>query len=54
MGHNPISIIPCHRGVGASGSLMGYAGDIGKKLKLLSHEGVDTSKLFVPAKSTAP
>lgn len=54
VGHNPISIvIPCHRVVGADGSLTGYAGGIGKKLWLLEHEGVDMSRLFVPAKGTA-
>lgn len=53
--HNPISImIPCHRVVGANGSLTGYAGGIGKKLRLLEHEGVDMSRLFVPTQSTAP
>ena len=31
VGHNPISIIiPCHRVVGANGSLTGYAGGVGK------------------------
>ena len=31
VGHNPISvIIPCHRVVGAGGSLTGYAGGIEK------------------------
>ena len=40
VGHNPISIIvPCHRVVGADGSLTGYAGGIGKKLLLLTLEG---------------
>lgn len=54
VGHNPISIIiPCHRVVGANGSLTGYAGGISKKSKLLEHEGVDVSKLFVPIKGTA-
>lgn len=44
VGHNPISIIiPCHRVVGANGSLAGYAGGIDKKVKLLEHEGVDIS-----------
>lgn len=47
VGHNPIGIIiPCHRVVGANGSLTGYAGGINKKLFLLEHEGVDTSKLL--------
>ena len=54
VGHNPISIIvPCHRVVGASGSLTGYAGGIERKIRLLTHEGADLSKLFVPAKGTA-
>lgn len=40
VGHNAISlIIPCHRVVGAGGSLTGYAGGIGKKEWLLAHEG---------------
>ncbi|MDR0867086.1 MAG: methylated-DNA--[protein]-cysteine S-methyltransferase [Planctomycetota bacterium] len=53
VGHNPISIIiPCHRVVGASGSLTGYAGGIDKKIKLLKHEAVDTSSFFVPPNRT--
>lgn len=40
VGHNPISIlIPCHRVVGANGSLTGYAGGMEKKLHLLNLEG---------------
>ena len=55
VGHNPIGIIiPCHRVVGSNGSLTGYAGGIGKKIRLLELEGVDMSRLFVPRKSTAP
>lgn len=55
VGHNPISIIiPCHRVVGSNGSLTGYAGGIQRKIQLLAHEGVDMSRLFVPADSTAP
>lgn len=39
IGHNPISlIIPCHRVVGADGSLTGYAGGTEKKAELLSME----------------
>ena len=54
VGHNPISIIiPCHRVVGAAGSLTGYAGGIDKKVWLLEHEGVDMSRLFKPARGTA-
>jgi methylated-DNA-[protein]-cysteine S-methyltransferase len=36
---NPLSIIvPCHRVVGASGSLTGYAGGVQAKRRLLGHE----------------
>lgn len=38
-GRNPISIIvPCHRVVGSSGQMTGYAGGIDKKQWLLRHE----------------
>jgi methylated-DNA-[protein]-cysteine S-methyltransferase len=41
VGHNPISIlIPCHRVLGADGSLTGYAGGVDKKLFLLKLESV--------------
>ncbi len=51
VGANPISIIiPCHRVVGASGSLTGYAGGLDRKVKLLELEGVDMSKFFMPKK----
>ncbi|WP_310605463.1 methylated-DNA--[protein]-cysteine S-methyltransferase [Anaerosporobacter sp.] len=54
VGHNPISIIiPCHRVVGANGSLTGYAGGIDNKVKLLELEGVDISNMFIPKKGTA-
>ena len=40
VGHNPISIIiPCHRVLGADGSLTGYAAGVEIKQKLLEHEG---------------
>jgi len=39
-GHNPIGIIiPCHRVIGADGSLTGYGGGIERKQWLLEHEG---------------
>ena len=54
VGHNPISIIvPCHRVIGADGSLTGYAGGIDTKYRLLQHEGVDMSRLHIPSKGTA-
>ncbi|CAB3764626.1 cysteine methyltransferase [Burkholderia sp. MSh2] len=40
VGRNPVSImVPCHRVIGASGSLTGYAGGIDRKRALLSLEG---------------
>jgi methylated-DNA-[protein]-cysteine S-methyltransferase len=40
MNRNPIPIVvPCHRVVGANGSLVGYAGGIERKLTLLRLEG---------------
>ena len=54
VGHNDISlIIPCHRVVGASGSLTGYAGGVDKKVKLLELERADMKSFFVPKKGTA-
>lgn len=39
VGHNPIAlIIPCHRVVGADGSLTGYAAGLDRKSWLLRHE----------------
>lgn len=39
VGHNPISlIIPCHRVIGADGSLTGYAGGVERKRGLLERE----------------
>jgi methylated-DNA-[protein]-cysteine S-methyltransferase len=41
-GRNPISIIaPCHRVIGASGELTGFAGGLEAKALLLTLEGVD-------------
>lgn len=54
VGHNPISIlIPCHRVVGSSGSLTGYAGGVEKKRFLLALEGANLSGLYVPKEGTA-
>ena len=39
-GRNPVAlIVPCHRVVGADGSLTGYAGGLERKRWLLRHEG---------------
>lgn len=49
VGHNPISIlIPCHRVIGASGSLTGYAGGIEKKIHLLQLEGICSHSFHNP------
>ena len=54
VGHNPVSIIvPCHRVVGAHGSLTGYAGGIEKKVRLLTLENVDMTAFFIPEKGSA-
>ena len=38
-GANPIAIIvPCHRVIGSSGSLVGYGGGLDRKIWLLDHE----------------
>lgn len=44
-GKNPISImVPCHRVIGANGSLTGYAGGLERKRWLLQHESGDLFK----------
>ena len=48
-GANPIPIIiPCHRVIGADGSLTGYGGGLSVKKKLLELEGSWTLDLVVP------
>jgi methylated-DNA-[protein]-cysteine S-methyltransferase len=40
IGRNPLSIVvPCHRVIGSSGSLTGYAGGLDRKITLLKLEG---------------
>jgi len=40
-GSNPLSVVvPCHRLIGANGSLVKYGGGLGRKRWLLEHEGV--------------
>jgi methylated-DNA-[protein]-cysteine S-methyltransferase len=41
-GANPIGIVvPCHRVIGADGTLTGYGGGLPRKRWLLAHEGVE-------------
>ena len=41
VGRNPVSVlVPCHRVLGSSGALTGYAGGLARKRALLLHEGV--------------
>ena len=41
-GANPIAVIvPCHRVIGADGTLTGYGGGLDRKAKLLALEGVE-------------
>ena len=52
VGRNPISIIiPCHRVLGANGSLTGYAGGTGKKAYLLALEKNPSQVSPLPALS---
>ena len=47
VGRNPISIIvPCHRVLGADGSLTGYAGGLDRKTALLKLEGALAENLL--------
>lgn len=40
IGANPVGVlVPCHRVIGADGSLTGYAGGLERKRWLLAHEG---------------
>ena len=41
MNRNPVPIVlPCHRIIGANGSLVGYGGGLDRKVALLTLEGV--------------
>ena len=41
LGHNPLAIIiPCHRVIGQTGHLTGYAGGLERKCTLLTYEGI--------------
>jgi methylated-DNA-[protein]-cysteine S-methyltransferase len=44
---NPLAVVvPCHRVVGASGALTGYAGGLHRKQWLLEHEGALPRRLL--------
>ena len=44
-GSNPISVVlPCHRLIGANGSLVKYGGGLERKRWLLQHEGARIQK----------
>jgi methylated-DNA-[protein]-cysteine S-methyltransferase len=46
-GRNPVPIvIPCHRVIGANGSLVGYGGGLDMKRWLLAHEGPVPGRLW--------
>jgi methylated-DNA-[protein]-cysteine S-methyltransferase len=52
-GRNPISIVaPCHRVIGSSGELTGFAGGLAAKARLLALEGVANSARFSPLQAT--
>jgi methylated-DNA-[protein]-cysteine S-methyltransferase len=54
-GRNPISIIvPCHRVIGADGSLTGYGGGLPRKEWLLRHEGAPFGVGAVRRRKVAP
>lgn len=46
---NPLPIIiPCHRVIGADGSLVGFGGGMKIKTWLLEHEGIMPSQVYMP------
>ena len=53
-GSNPVGlVVPCHRVIGADGSLTGYGGGLDRKRWLLEHEGVLCPTLYATASSSA-
>jgi methylated-DNA-[protein]-cysteine S-methyltransferase len=54
-GRNPIAIIvPCHRVIGADGSLTGFGGGIDRKEWLLTHEGQPVTGELAFGDATGP
>ena len=54
VGHNPLClIVPCHRVVGANGSLTGFGGGLDMKVRLLEHERAMRDEFTLPKKGTA-
>ena len=55
IGRNPVSVlVPCHRVLGSSGSLTGYAGGLERKRALLRHEGVCFERWSEPEPAQVP
>ena len=54
-GSNPIGVVvPCHRVIGANGTLTGYGGGLERKSWLLNHEGAKFARtLWEPASKNA-
>ena len=54
-GANPVGlIVPCHRVIGANGSLTGYGGGIERKRWLLRHEGASFKDAAAQAELSLP
>ena len=52
---NPVALaVPCHRAIGANGSLVGYAGGLERKRWLLEHEGALSRAPALFARELAP
>ena len=46
LGRNPVPVVvPCHRVIGADGSLVGFGGGLDRKRKLLELEGAEFGKV---------
>ena len=53
-GANPIAIVvPCHRVIGANGTLTGYGGGLHRKQWLIDHERAARASASAPARRKA-